>query len=352
MSNRDEGARFSSSHANAMSDLISEIHSENFSMDSWRIVLNLLGRAVPFKSAEVLRLTPGEPPEWFTALSDGSALGSHDEDASEILSLGERAAALKLSVWRITDAVAADEWEQSELRRRMTASGIGDVINVTCDVSPHEVTHVSLAKAQGGEEFSTGDAFLLRQVRHHYMQASRQRASRLDLTTAAEVFRQVMRPGFTCGPSGEMIDRNSELRRFISENSLNDEELVRSLEQTARQLIESGSNWCHIEMGDDHGRLSVHRLRLLGTTVRYAAVLDSHQYFRRVLRHRMQDAGLSAREVEICTLLIQGLSNKEIGQRVFISGSTVKDHVTNIIGKFSVSGRNEVLNKLLGYDDE
>lgn len=350
MPNADERGNFFSTHSNAMSDLISELYSENFTLDSWPTVLNLLGRAVPFTAARLLQTTTGQPPRWIAISDDpGSALW-RAENTSHYLALAERAAALRLSVWRPAEVLGQDFWDDHPIRHQILKLGVGDLIAVTCDLSPDEVTHFGLSREEGSEDFSANEAFLLRQVRHHYMQAARLRASRLKLTMAAEVFRQVMRPGFTCDSSGRMIDRNSELRRFISENPLNDEDLVSSLEQTAGELIESGDNWRHIELGDDRGRLSVHRLRLQGTTVRYVAVLDSHQYFRRVLRHRMQDQGLSAREIEICALLIQGLSNAAIGEQVFISESTVKDHVASILDKFGVAGRNEVLNKLLGYD--
>ena len=50
---------------------------------------------------------------------------------------------------------------------------------------------------------------------------------------------------------------------------------------------------------------------------------------------------LSHREVQILTLIGQGLSNKEIGQKLDIKEKTVKHYVTNILQKLQVRNRTE-----------
>jgi DNA-binding NarL/FixJ family response regulator len=48
---------------------------------------------------------------------------------------------------------------------------------------------------------------------------------------------------------------------------------------------------------------------------------------------------LTARELEIFRLVAEGLSNPEIGQRLFISETTVKTHVTHILQKLGLRDR-------------
>ncbi|OPJ63323.1 LuxR C-terminal-related transcriptional regulator [Clostridium chromiireducens] len=54
---------------------------------------------------------------------------------------------------------------------------------------------------------------------------------------------------------------------------------------------------------------------------------------------------LSSREMEVLEALINGLSNKEIGERLFISISTVKTHIINIYSKLGVKNRVEAVSK-------
>jgi DNA-binding CsgD family transcriptional regulator len=51
--------------------------------------------------------------------------------------------------------------------------------------------------------------------------------------------------------------------------------------------------------------------------------------------------GLSRREHEVLALLSEGRTNREIGERLFISQKTVGVHVGNILAKLGVSGRVE-----------
>lgn len=48
---------------------------------------------------------------------------------------------------------------------------------------------------------------------------------------------------------------------------------------------------------------------------------------------------LSLREKEVLTLIAEGLSNTDIGVRLFLSASTVKDHVSAILAKLAVDSR-------------
>ena len=51
---------------------------------------------------------------------------------------------------------------------------------------------------------------------------------------------------------------------------------------------------------------------------------------------------LSARELEIVRLIAEGLSNKEIGKRLFLTEKTVKNHTSRIFTKLNVVARTQV----------
>jgi NarL family two-component system response regulator LiaR len=52
---------------------------------------------------------------------------------------------------------------------------------------------------------------------------------------------------------------------------------------------------------------------------------------------------LTEREIEVLALMVEGLSNPDIGERLYISRSTVKNHVSNILSKLVASSRSEAV---------
>jgi len=50
---------------------------------------------------------------------------------------------------------------------------------------------------------------------------------------------------------------------------------------------------------------------------------------------------LSAREIEVLSLIVEGLANKEIAYRLNIAEHTVKNHVKNILAKLGVADRTQ-----------
>jgi DNA-binding CsgD family transcriptional regulator len=63
-------------------------------------------------------------------------------------------------------------------------------------------------------------------------------------------------------------------------------------------------------------------------------------------------AGLTPRELEVLRLLVEGRSNRQIAEQLFISGKTAGVHVTNLLAKLGVHSRLEAaaLARRLGLD--
>jgi two-component system, NarL family, nitrate/nitrite response regulator NarL len=62
------------------------------------------------------------------------------------------------------------------------------------------------------------------------------------------------------------------------------------------------------------------------------------------------EARLTSREAEIAEMLDEGLSNKEIAQRLSIALSTVKNHVHSILEKLQVTRRGEAVARIHGRE--
>jgi DNA-binding NarL/FixJ family response regulator len=52
---------------------------------------------------------------------------------------------------------------------------------------------------------------------------------------------------------------------------------------------------------------------------------------------------LTERELEVLALMKEGLNNREIGERLVISGSTVKNHVSSILSKLGTTSRTQAV---------
>ena len=50
---------------------------------------------------------------------------------------------------------------------------------------------------------------------------------------------------------------------------------------------------------------------------------------------------LTSQEAQILDLITDGLTNKQIGERLFLAEKTVKNHVTSLLAKLGVKGRTQ-----------
>ncbi|MDK2895898.1 MAG: hypothetical protein PWP04_18 [Candidatus Atribacteria bacterium] len=96
-----------------------------------------------------------------------------------------------------------------------------------------------------------------------------------------------------------------------------------------------------------------HLLRAIQASMDGEILLSSHVYTRVVDRIRKTSppekeesiiySKLTEREIEITRLIVQGKNNKQIAQELYISESTVKNHISNIMDKLSLKNRTELV---------
>ena len=72
-------------------------------------------------------------------------------------------------------------------------------------------------------------------------------------------------------------------------------------------------------------------------------LLDEFKQMSRTDRQQVPSPRLTDRELEVLKLVAQGLNNREIAKRLFISENTVKNHVRNILEKLQLHARMEAV---------
>ena len=60
---------------------------------------------------------------------------------------------------------------------------------------------------------------------------------------------------------------------------------------------------------------------------------------------KIEALGISNREYEVLIEISNGLSNKEIGEKLYISESTIKTHVSNLLVKLDAKRRTQAIQK-------
>ena len=60
---------------------------------------------------------------------------------------------------------------------------------------------------------------------------------------------------------------------------------------------------------------------------------------------RVDELGITPRELEILEAMAAGLSNREIGERLFVSENTVKTHAARLFSKLAASRRTQAVQK-------
>jgi DNA-binding CsgD family transcriptional regulator len=58
--------------------------------------------------------------------------------------------------------------------------------------------------------------------------------------------------------------------------------------------------------------------------------------------HPLRARGVTSREVDVLVLVMEGLSNKQIGERLYLSPKTVEKHIEHLMDKMGLGNRAEL----------
>lgn len=72
-------------------------------------------------------------------------------------------------------------------------------------------------------------------------------------------------------------------------------------------------------------------------------LFSSNEGIKFMKAYLQQDKGLSKRESEVVMLVVQGLTNKQVADRLCVAEKTVKFHLTNVYKQMKISRRSEII---------
>jgi DNA-binding NarL/FixJ family response regulator len=65
---------------------------------------------------------------------------------------------------------------------------------------------------------------------------------------------------------------------------------------------------------------------------------------------KVEQLGISPREYEVLVHISKGLSNKEIADTLFVSESTIKTHVSNLLAKLNAKRRTQAIQRAIDLE--
>jgi len=136
----------------------------------------------------------------------------------------------------------------------------------------------------------------------------------------------------------EYFKRSEETIRFDVREIVDDEDLLRVLDDAGTSLAGTQRRSVPSRGGCDEliGRATLHPVidKRLGLMSFILVITFNHQ---EILF--LKDQGLTRQEITVALLLLEGYTNAEIAERLFVSYGTVKNHVSRIFSRMRVNNR-------------
>ncbi|WP_350290464.1 helix-turn-helix transcriptional regulator [uncultured Croceitalea sp.] len=148
----------------------------------------------------------------------------------------------------------------------------------------------------------------------------------------------------------KLLEERKLLRRDITENteyylSLVEELRDSGIPKSEYLFLEEKIAYLNLEILEE--QLIKSRWAVTGLFVACLGLIGVVFYLRKKQQKEIIPE-LSRQEITVRNLIMQGKSNKEIANELFISLSTVKSHITNLYGKLNVANRQELFHKGTG----
>lgn len=82
---------------------------------------------------------------------------------------------------------------------------------------------------------------------------------------------------------------------------------------------------------------------IIGIYLNKRSLHNKKSILKEINHHKIKELEISNREYEVLKAISEGLSNKEIANRLYVTESTIKTHVSNLLIKLNAKRRTQAL---------
>lgn len=346
-------------------DVVYEVNRTTSFPEGWHEALACINHATG-SDASVLSLIEPQTGAVSDIITQGCDLAL-PEDLPNCISLDEtlvpKAISRGMTVWRPSDLVFEQIWLESRVYREFLApNGYRYAVAIHMGHGSSPTGVVCLLRRNSSQPYSEYELHMLRLLQPHIENAFNKALLFKSVVDARDALQagieQFDRPIFVFDEDLELVRMNISARQLCEKSSSFETALSAIKEATIRlaNLKLSGQTNFDYPTGVkcilDGKVYMIEGSRVClsdGSSLRWTVVaVDMTTHLLEAMRLSMAANDLSQREAEICTMLVSGMSNREIAEKLFIAEFTVKDHVKSIFDKLGVSSRSEIAPKLLG----
>jgi DNA-binding CsgD family transcriptional regulator len=347
-----ETASFRSDEVVILSDIIQAAYCDTLFTDTWIRILGMIGQVVPCDAAGAVfaNVQTGRLENRITLNLDAELVQWYDEHFAAISLIGQTAQTRGFTVWRPSEVIGKQEYEESEIRQALSKDfGLGEPVCVTCGSPPQITARFWFLREIGKVDFTDRELHILKLLQPHICSALVIARDLLDGAAYQHAFENAYRPVFICDSTGKIIHLTSRAKLFARGSGDDGEDGLAEIEAITQRMISNQEECLSAELLGQKCQMNLSTLAARNVPTTYMLAITSPEQLRQILYSFMREYGLSDREVEICTMVAQGLHNRDIVDKLFIAESTVKDHVSSIFQKLAIESRAGIAPKLLGF---
>ncbi|MHB1456351.1 MAG: response regulator transcription factor [Armatimonadota bacterium] len=355
-------ANFSDAELKILSDIIYQLYSDITSKNAWKQLLSNINRIIVSDGIGVTfhDCDTGEPADCVLQDINQNMYEQYKNAYFGKVPYRKTAIESKMYIYTPEDIIGMDAWQNSVFYNefivpaKKTEMMLLDVID-----QKHLLLKLTFLREPKHGVFTENDKSFLRLLYPHIVQAYKKSLLFDELSKVDNIlhsaFEKMHRPYIIIDSHFKLIYTSAAVKALCADHGKSIECLMDALRNPAEPIMQDlstsgfGFQMTNITLCDIHYRLTVLRIEQTDTPPYFILAFDEmSDQLSQTVKKCAERYILSHREIEICIMIMKGLSNREIAEALYISEFTVKDHLKSIFAKMEVGSRSMVMAILFG----